>query len=437
MNKRPISLILGGGVTGLAAGVSSGLPIYESRSEPGGICSSYYVKAGNSNKVLGHKHRHRAYRFEYGGGHWIFGGDPAVIAYIKRMVDTKSYERNSAVYLARVDRFVPFPIQYFLNHLAPEIASQALQEMTACRGENVSIMRDWLYDRFGKTLCDLFFGPFHERYTGGLWTEISPQDDYKSPIRIDEVLKGMRGEPVSAGYNVKFLYPVNGLSAFAGELAKRTTIHYGKEVTRIDIQEKVVEFRDGTRVRYDRIISTLPLCKMPQLTGIEDGPVDSYTSVLVINIGAVKGKRCPPHHWLYVPDSKTGFHRVGFYSNVDPSFLPHADARPGGHDDRVSIYVEFAFRGGTMPDSEEISALAKRTIEELKAWQFIDEVEVLHPTWIDVAYTWAVPGSQWKQKMIPLLESHGIYQVGRYGRWIFQGIADSIRDGLMVGATFR
>jgi hypothetical protein len=27
--------------------------------------------------------------------------------------------------------------------------------------------------------------------------------------------------------------------------------------------------------------------------------------------------------------------------------------------------------------------------------------------------------------------------VGRYARWVFQGIADSIRDGLLVGASFR
>jgi hypothetical protein len=27
--------------------------------------------------------------------------------------------------------------------------------------------------------------------------------------------------------------------------------------------------------------------------------------------------------------------------------------------------------------------------------------------------------------------------VGRYGRWIFQGIADSLRDGLFVGAALR
>ncbi len=59
------ALILGGGVTGLAAGYASGVPVCEARPEPGGLCASYYASAGGA----GH-----AYRFEVGGGHWIFGG---------------------------------------------------------------------------------------------------------------------------------------------------------------------------------------------------------------------------------------------------------------------------------------------------------------------------------------------------------------------------
>ena len=36
-----------------------------------------------------------------------------------------------------------------------------------------------------------------------------------------------------------------------------------------------------------------------------------------------------------------------------------------------------------------------------------------------------------------MLEDKGIYQIGRYGRWRFQGIADSIRDGFVAGSSFR
>ena len=35
------------------------------------------------------------------------------------------------------------------------------------------------------------------------------------------------------------------------------------------------------------------------------------------------------------------------------------------------------------------------------------------------------------------LEAVGVEQVGRYARWHFQGIADSLADGLAAGAACR
>lgn len=76
-------------------------------------------------------------------------------------------------------------------------------------------------------------------------------------------------------------------------------------------------------------------------------------------------------------------------------------------------------------------------VRELQEWGYIGEVEILHPTWIDVAYTWSWSGSHWAKQAITALQQHGIYPVGRYARWTFQGIADSIWDGLMAGASFQ
>ena len=73
----------------------------------------------------------------------------------------------------------------------------------------------------------------------------------------------------------------------------------------------------------------------------------------------------------------------------------------------------------------------------MKNWGYIKEVEVVDPTWINVAYTWSLPNSNWREKAMKVLEENDIYPIGRYGRWIFQGIADSIRDGFFVGSSFK
>jgi hypothetical protein len=171
---------------------------------------------------------------------------------------------------------------------------------------------------------------------------------------------------------------------------------------------------------------------MTRMTGLAEADVpDPYTSVLVLNIGALRGKQCPADHWVYVPGSQSGFHRVGFYSNVDDSFLPHGSA------DRVSLYVEKSFRGGQRPNEAEIDAYTRGVLQELRDWGFIGEAEVVSPSWVEHAYTWTRPASRWRERSIAELESWGIQMAGRYGTWRFQGIADSIRDGLQAGATWR
>jgi len=425
--------VLGAGMTGLAVALLSGLPIYEAAEVAGGICSSYYVCPDDNKRLHTAPEDDEAYRFEIGGGHWIFGGDTAVLQFIRSLTPVKSYERRSAVFFSKQGLYVPYPIQNHLSHLGKEIAARALTEIVKAPKGNPVTMADWLEQNFGLTLMELFFAPFHERYTAGLWTQIAPQDAYKSPVDLSLVIQGAFNETPPVGYNATFVYPVEGLNTLAQQMARRCKIHYGKQVVSIDARRKEILFANGSGVEYKTLISTLPLNRMMEMAGLEvDEEPDPYTSVLVLNIGAKRGPRCPEEHWLYIPDSNSRFHRVGFYSNVDISFLPRSSREAN---DRVSIYVEKAYPGGQKPDESEIKALCEDVVGELQEWGWIEEAEVIDPTWIEVAYTWSWPGSGWRQKALKALEKHGIYQVGRYGRWVFQGIADSIRDGLYVGQT--
>ena len=81
--------------------------------------------------------------------------------------------------------------------------------------------------------------------------------------------------------------------------------------------------------------------------------------------------------------------------------------------------------------------IADATVRELTDWGYIDGAEVVDPTWIDVAYTWQWPGSPHVGQAVRALQEHDIYMVGRYARWLFQGISDSIKDGFYAGASFR
>jgi protoporphyrinogen oxidase len=420
-------------MTGLAAGWASGLPVYEAEQAPGGICSSYYICPGGKERLPWPPRDGEAYRFEIGGGHWIFGGDPAIVRFIRKLAPTKTYQRVSSVFFPDERLYVPYPLQNHLGYLGKEVRTQALVEMLTTPKGRFRTMAEWLVQSFGPTLTESFFGPFHELYTAGLWKHVAPQDPYKSPIDVSLVIRGTSDTTPATGYNTSYLYPQEGLNVLSQRMAQRCDMRYGQRVQAVDVESKQVFFEGGGRASYKSLVSTLPLNKMIKLTGLrlEEEP-DPYTSVLVLNIGALRGAKCPDDHWVYLPGSHAGFHRVGFYSNVDVSFLPSA-SRVSHR--RTSIYVERAYAGGHAPTEQEVREYSATAVKELQEWGFIEGAEVVDPTWIDVAYTWSWPGSKWRSAALRALEEHNIQMVGRYGRWVFQGIADSIRDGFFVGTS--
>jgi len=423
--------VLGAGITGLSVALATKWPIFESEKIPGGICSSYYMRAGDKRRFHQVPDNGEAYRFEIGGGHWIFGANDCALSFMHKFTQTKDYMRDSAVCFNKKGLYVPYPIQNNLRFLDKEIVNKVLKKLSGDINGNFSTMKKWLLGNFGTTLCELFFYPFHELYTANLYDKIVPQDSYKSPVDIKLVRQGAKSDTPSAGYNVSFRYPVGGLNTLVQGIEKECDVHYGKRVTRIDIKEKMIYFTDERAVPYNQLISTLPLDKMIEMTGLKvDVQPDPYSSVLVLNIGAVRGDRCPNEHWLYNPDSKSGFHRVGFYSNVDTSFLPRLKQAQQSH---VGIYVERAFDGGQKPHDEDIELYIDAVVEELQGWGYIKDVEIVDSTWIDTAYTWSWPNSNWRELSMQVLKENDIYQVGRYGTWKFQGILQSRKDGLEVG----
>lgn len=419
------SFIVGAGMAGLAASWISGRPAFEACPQPGGLCRSYYMRPGDS---VACDQAEGAYRFERGGGHWVFGGDSMLNLGLAGFGSWRRYERRASVYFPESRLFVPYPLQYNLHALDSTMAEWAYDEMRRAPSSHAATMAGSIEQSFGATLTDLFFGPFHELYTAGLWREIAPQDDYKSPVDLAQVEAGMRGQAGSAGYNGTFLYPEGGLSRFADALAARGDIRCSSAVAEVDVAARKLRLADGSSLDYTRLVSTLPLDLMLKLCGLQVGAeADPSTAVLVLNAGGVRGSSCPGDHWVYVPRSRAGFHRVGFYSNVDADFLP------AGADNRVSIYVERAFRS----PCGDVAGYTQAVIDELREWGWLEEVEAVDASWVEVAYTWRRPGSQWRAQALQALSEAGIEMTGRYGKWKFQGIADSLRDGILAGAALK
>ena len=224
------TLILGAGITGLSAGIATGARIYEAGKFPGGICASYYADARGKKSYSAVEEE--AYRFELGGGHWIFGADEKIQAFIKGLVPAKSYERNSAVYFPDRDLYVPYPIQNHLSYLPADIRESAIAEILDSKPGNADTLKVWLEASFDRTLCELFFFPFHELYTTGLYSKIAPQDNFKTPVNKELLIKGAKEKTPAVGYNATFIYPRDGLDALIRNMEARTCVNFGKRQKR-------------------------------------------------------------------------------------------------------------------------------------------------------------------------------------------------------------
>ncbi len=121
--SRPVSdaeeFILGAGPTGIGIALNSGRTIFEAADHPGGICHSYYVDRQGTRIKPGGVDKRDAYRFEHGGGHWMFGLTADSIRLIESFDTLEFFERRAAVFFPSRSLFVPYPIQAHLEDLPP------------------------------------------------------------------------------------------------------------------------------------------------------------------------------------------------------------------------------------------------------------------------------------------------------------------------------
>ncbi len=125
-------------------------------------------------------------------------------------------------------------------------------------------------------------------------------------------------------------------------------LELGRAPTRIDATARRLNFEDGETVDYDALISTAPLPLL--IDAIADAPPEvraasaklRCTPLYYLDVAlAVPCGR--PYHWIYVPEEKYPFYRVGCYSHFSEAMAP-----PG----KACLYVELAER--SPPDLGEI-----------------------------------------------------------------------------------
>jgi len=142
----------------------------------------------------------------------------------------------------------------------------------------------------------------------------------------------------------------------------------------------------------------------------------------------IASRTTPPEdfHWIYVPEQRLPFYRVGVYSSAMPSMAPAGAS---------SLYVELASRDSSRT-RDQILAEVVPALVEARALRSADDLLFADLHRIDHAYV--VFDESYEQalgQIVPVLERHRIFSRGRYGSWIYNSMEDSLIAGREVAAT--
>ncbi len=412
--------ILGAGITGLSVAYhlkekKRDFVIIEKEKTPGGLCRNVNIDG---------------YIFNY-TGHFLHCRTSYVRSLAEKFVpDIKVIKRNTYIYLD--GRIIPYPIQAHRRYLSP------ISQMNVFLGHLFRVTRkplnleEWFIYNFGKGLYDIFFLPYNEKLWKYPLCEISP--DF-----LTSYVPKTYGDSTedNIGYNAEFLYPERGIGELISSLSGKIDVFHGK-VEKIDNNNV---YFDAGKIKYDDLISTIPLpefLNMFSVNGREFEPEHGnlvWNSVLCINIG-IEGRisfgkevkkssaeNLDPSefHWIYFPDTKYPFYRVGSLSNISERLVPR---------NHSSLWVEISYRGNRPNES-----IIEKTIKDLVRIGLFEREAVAHISTLDIPYAYPIYDKN-REKILrdikDFLKKYNIILAGRFGKWEYSYMEQSILEGRRI-----
>jgi hypothetical protein len=134
---------------------------------------------------------------------------------------------------------------------------------------------------------------------------------------------------------------------------------------------------------------------------------------------------CPPQvHWVYVPERRHVFYRIGCYSNAARAMAPK------GHS---SIWVEIS-HNAHRPINRK--AVRRKALDALKEMGILRSRRDVVAEWqFDIPCAYVTYDAHRRKAVEAIhrhLEKHNIHSIGRYGRWEYSSMEDAFIQGRTV-----
>jgi protoporphyrinogen oxidase len=309
------------------------------------------LEAGDQVGGLSRTLSYRGYRFDI-GGHRFFSKVPLINQLWHEILGEDFLVRPRVSRIYYRDHFFDYPLRPVnaLAGLGPVEATRVLFSYAHARmfpHERETNFEQWVSNRFGERLFDIFFRTYTEKVWGMPCSEISA-DWAAQRIRslslqeaVVNAIIGSRGANGATSLIESFHYPRHGpgmmwerCERIIGERGVRTV--RGVQVERIRHSRGRVEAveghtSNGERVEFggEQFISTMALSEL--IHSLDPQPPDEvmdaanklrYRDYLTVAL-IVNRESVFPDNWIYIhaPEVKVG--RIQNYKNWSPEMVPH------------------------------------------------------------------------------------------------------------------
>ena len=399
-------LIIGAGVSGLTFAYqkrNEDFLILEKEAEIGGLARSFN-SLGFTWDVAGHFfHFHNAETERFYGN------------FVR---DHKTISARKCAKIFYGGKFIDAPFQYNIHQLEPDEFFQCLTDLYYSGSKkDVDNFEDFVVNEYGEGISSKFIIPYNEKLYACKMNSLEKDSmrEFLPKLDFDLLMKHYKGAHAST-YNDVFEYPVEGCSVFVKELARslpRERIRTEQEVVSIDLSKRTVATKTG-EFHYEYLINSAPLNVFLSCAGQHFGDLLRYNKVLVFNIGFDKKSLDQDVSWAYFPGNEV-FYRVGFYNNIVK-------------DGPLSIYVEI---GLSKDECVDLDDAFTRVMGDLKRAGIITDHKVvttmsfvISPGYVHITKD----GKKFVGDIIHSLNEKGVYMLGRYARWEYSAMDDSIEQ---------
>ena len=434
------TIILGSGISGISAGYhlekeGESVVIYEKDNDWGGLCGNFTIDGFRFDRFV----------------HFTFAPDDYIINIFEESSET--YPHPPVSYNYRNGYWLKHPAQNNLHPLPVDEKVKIIEDFVNRPQKEISELQnyeDWLRTQYGNYFAENFPFKYTRKYWGvepkELETKWVGNRLHVSPL--SEVLRGSYEEQSENFYYTKFMkYPKKGgFRSILNKCREGLDIRFNKKVIKINPQEKIVIFKDGTSTKYTRLISSLPL---PEIVKMIDGIPEEvkeaglnlmHTSGYMVSLGFNRPD-VAKHLWFYIYDEDILPARV--YS---PN-LKSADNVPEGCSS-LQAEIFFANKGGEeitatgksasgweIPSKE---AVLKNTIEKLAGMGLFKEEEIAvkdirYEKYANVIFDKDIYKN--RATVLDYLNKVGIESIGRFGKWEYFWTHQAFNDGRKVVLT--